>query len=296
MNILRWLAGELGVRFKGITLMIDTVNGCGLRCPSCPVGNMGSRGGKVMRPEIFASLLNKLQSEIRVRKVVLTSFSDPLLNPHLPEIVGIVSSRGIPTLVSTNLNKASNLEAILRAGLTELRFTMSGWEYANFYQKGTNVSVVEENADLLAELIKKYPTKINVIFTKYPRNAHEEPDMREFCKKRGFGIIVVDAMFLTADKIISGDYTDQDLLILNELKERPEEILARIQNDNYCHFQSKQITLDALGQVYLCCNIYSKNLILGDFLNKSLSEFRKQIRRHPYCEKCKSKNMNKYYS
>ncbi|MEJ0067494.1 MAG: hypothetical protein WDO24_00595 [Pseudomonadota bacterium] len=66
------------------SLYIDVFGFCNLRCPSCPVGNIGDVGAHftkgVMSPALLNAILEKANREILIERVGLFNWTEPLLH------------------------------------------------------------------------------------------------------------------------------------------------------------------------------------------------------------------------
>ena len=91
----RGLTEGLGIRET--LFVIDIINACSLRCPSCPIGTYGMRGGKMMSFETWKYILDKAQREAKISHIQMYSFSDACLHPELPRFVQEATDRGIGT-------------------------------------------------------------------------------------------------------------------------------------------------------------------------------------------------------
>lgn len=108
---------------------VDVSGVCNLRCQGCARGNMDERPpAGFMEPETFRRVLDKLLREIPfLGTVQLYIWGEPLLNRHLNEILREIRSRGLYSIVSTNLNLKIDLREFIDAGPSLLRLSASGW-------------------------------------------------------------------------------------------------------------------------------------------------------------------------
>jgi MoaA/NifB/PqqE/SkfB family radical SAM enzyme len=287
------LRDKASIRIHGMIYVFDIINACGLRCPSCPVGSE-KRNGAIMSIELFKSIICHGLRYSKIRKLLLHSFSDPLLHPHLADFVEYANSKGIYTMLSTNLSQIQNLDEVLAAGLKDFCFGFSGW-HPEYFQRGSKIERVLDNAEILSKIAKKYKTKVSIIWIRYKDNAHEEPRVYQLARSLGFEVIAVDAIFLTLDKIINKNYTQQDLELISHLPETPEQKCARVRGRQDCYQQNKFITLEATGKILLCCNFMEDQYILGNFLDQPVEYWRQVMKKSPVCRKCKSIGANKYF-
>src|SRR5262245_21750268 len=93
---------------------IDVIGSCNLRCPSCPQGNLRDirlpKGQ--MEPDLLRRILGKAVQECRIKGVGLFNWTEPLLHPRLPELIGIIHEQGLRCFLSSNLNALRNLDAV----------------------------------------------------------------------------------------------------------------------------------------------------------------------------------------
>src|ERR1043166_6885526 len=82
---------------KPFSYNIDVIEGCNLRCPSCPVGNSreAQRPHGRMSVEMFDAIMDKVKRETpNVQYIGLFSWTEPLLHPELSRIVSSVKAHG----------------------------------------------------------------------------------------------------------------------------------------------------------------------------------------------------------
>jgi hypothetical protein len=104
------------------------------------------------------------------------------------------------------------------------------------------------------------------------------------------------ATYMMYENIVSGEYPPYDKLILSRLPETPEQNIARFKkkpkSTDYCLMQSKQVTLDSYGRMYLCQMMYNSKT--GDYLKVPLKDLRRQILASEFCPKCKASGVPMY--
>jgi MoaA/NifB/PqqE/SkfB family radical SAM enzyme len=108
-------------------IFLETASPCNLRCPMCPTGaKMVTRRGGFMHPD----LARKFVEEIRHRpeQVGLWLAGEPLLSPHLVEIVRIMATKDLPTRIHTNATRLTRerSRALIEAGLRWISFSLDG--------------------------------------------------------------------------------------------------------------------------------------------------------------------------
>jgi MoaA/NifB/PqqE/SkfB family radical SAM enzyme len=287
---------EVGWRVNGLSFMFDLVNACSFKCPSCPVGNLPKRDGEVMDFDKFTRILDIIEAQVKIRNVLLYSFSEPFLYPLIAEAVDeLKHKRQVPrVMISTNLSRPKNIEKTMAAGLDELRISFSGFENGEYFHRGRKMSQFVHACNDLALLVPKYKTRVGLIWHRYRTNLHEAKAIKEFARVRGFDLIPETAFFIPFETILSGNYTKADRDLIGHLIMPPEEKLKRQERDQVCYYQQKQMVIDAHGQVYLCRHVFGKQFEIGNIETDSIRDLRKRMAEDSFCVSCKNHGLNKY--
>ena len=111
----RWIRRKLDFR-KRREIVMDVSGACNLRCPSCPVGNIGYvTPTGLIDLDLFRRIIAKASDEYRIKNVSLFNWGEPLLHPKLSELIRIVKSYGHRCQLSSNLNLLRNIDEVLAA-------------------------------------------------------------------------------------------------------------------------------------------------------------------------------------
>ena len=99
------------------------------RCISCPRGNEDRQPASGFMPAAtYRKVLDKLVREIpMLGSVQLYTWGEPLLNPELPEIVAVTREAKVLSAISSNLNYAKRLDAVVAARPDWFKVSCSGW-------------------------------------------------------------------------------------------------------------------------------------------------------------------------
>jgi len=103
------------------SLQIEIDSRCNLRCTMCAVPRMvAARELRTLEPSEFRELLATHFSH--ARRVMLCGFSEPLMNPHVPELVQIAHSLDKRVNLATNglLLTPERAESLVAAGLDDV--------------------------------------------------------------------------------------------------------------------------------------------------------------------------------
>jgi pyruvate-formate lyase-activating enzyme len=283
-------------RTQGI--LIDVVDACPMRCPTCPTGVQDPRDGHKMTIETFRRLLDKAQSECKVWRIQLYRFGDPLLHPEIHLFVEECEGRGIHTSLSSVLQTTRcDWQKLAHSRVHEFRVSFSGWKNMKVYQRNATPERFIEKFDMVSRLDWAPETIKTMLFHVYKDNQDEIQRAREMCEAHGFKFVALPATSMVYDHVVEG-YTPEDIETNKLLLETPEENIARIRRpghpDDFCNMQEREIVLDSYGDMRLCQAMYENRFVVGNFLAEPLEVLRSRIMRHPMCPKCKAKNVPRY--
>ncbi|MBO7501843.1 MAG: radical SAM protein, partial [Paludibacteraceae bacterium] len=198
INFLRaetdWILRKIGIKhFKHFPtfLSIEPANFCQLRCPQCPVGQSG--GGKhphaLMPLELYRKLLKETCKWIHTIQFFFQG--EPLLNPHLPEMIHEARKRHIYTIVSTNAQSLtpSLAHKLIAAGLNRIIVSVDGLTEESYaaYRKGGNLLRALDGLKYLREAKTelRQHTTIELQCLLLKSNEHEWDIFRRNYKKLG---------------------------------------------------------------------------------------------------------------
>jgi MoaA/NifB/PqqE/SkfB family radical SAM enzyme len=294
-------------------LYIDVFGFCNLRCPSCPVANVGAseftKG--LMSSALLGAILEKANRECQVGDVGLYNWTEPLLNPVLPDLVVTAKRFGNRVLLSSNLNKLTNADAVMEARPDFFRVSISGFSQAVYERahRGGNIETVKKNMQTLALSHQRFGSRgtIQLLYHRYRYNRHEEEAARAFSEGLGFEFTTVWAMLMPAEKILSylGDKHSEPVTITARDREVIESLsvdllealsIAKSRAVKSCHLQERQIVLDVNGDVFLCCGTTSaaRNRI-GNFLDLDIATIQELKTEKSICNACIGNGIHQYF-
>jgi len=289
--------GLIGSKWHGLVYVIDIINACPLRCPTCAVGvYTKQRGGKKMSLDMWKAILDKAQGESKIRKLQMYIYSDPCLHPQCDEFVAEATRRGLKTSISTMLQQTNvDFHKLIEARPSEFRISFAGWKNMSMYQRGGTVERFEKKLAMVSQLPRYPETRWTMFFHLYRSNQDEVAAARQMAADHGIDFIAYPAIFMINEKVVEKTYTDDDRAIISELLETPEENIARLKIDtDYCMMQSKQVCIDAEGMCYLCQIVWEDRFRIVPFLSTPLKEIRQKMESHSFCVKCKSQGGHTY--
>jgi MoaA/NifB/PqqE/SkfB family radical SAM enzyme len=284
------------LKLRETTFIIDIINACPLKCPSCPVGSYGSRDGNRMSIDLFKRILDKAQRECKINHIQIFAFSDACLHPDLHLFIQETTNRGLRTYISTMLQKTNcDFEKVIEARPAEFRISFPGWNKMEYYQKGAKPSRFDKKFEEVCKLPRYPETFWNIVFHWYKDNLDELPRVKKLAENNNLKLTVMPCTFMIPEKIVSKDYSKQDLELISHLLETPEEYIASLKNrvTDYCQCWD-QIYLDSYGNVGLCQLVYEERFVLMNYLAHPISKIRKTIKTHPFCKDCIKEGVNNY--
>lgn len=179
-------------------LQIEVTGACNLRCRMCLVRYapaVGRREG-ALDYEQFVALIDSLP---RVRKVTLQGLGEPLLSPHLEQMVGHVAARGAEVGFNSNgvLLSAPRARVLIEAGLSWLHVSLDGASATTYEnvrhgpglrpRPGQFEQVVANLRRLVAlrEQLGAAAPRIQIVFVAMRRNVDELPALCELAADIG---------------------------------------------------------------------------------------------------------------
>ncbi|MDL2260179.1 radical SAM protein [Deltaproteobacteria bacterium OttesenSCG-928-K17] len=285
---------------------IDVSGSCNLKCISCPRGNypLQPQAG-FMKPETFEKVLDKILAEDPfVGAVALYNFGEPLLNPHLPQIIRLAHARGIQSAISTNLSFNIDLTETVKAAPAWFRVSVSGWQdNYEVTHTGGNWKLFLKNLKRLHELKNQYTPDLNVevFYHIYKNRESDQQKLAALCAELGFPLRLRHAALAPLD-IVSDIIHQRPLppqaaatqrLQLLSIEKAME--IARQQKDMPCPYQRcLWITWDL--KVRQCMEWFAPELDLApNYLDIPIDEIEKRRRESAHCRQCMSEAIHRCY-
>lgn len=284
------------------TYVIDIVGTCNLRCPSCPVGNLAQadRPKGFMDIGLYEEIISKIKMESpdAIPKLWLFNWGEPTLHPKLAEFISIAKSRGLPVMLSSNLNTKLDLKEVIRAAPDEIKISLSGFSqeiYGQTHARG-KIDIVKDNMKKIRDYIDEFGVSINVwvSYHIYRHNIEETIPMAEFSQSLGFGFNPITAFFQPLEKmleVINNELPDSEKDLVDNLIFHPLQrvIMSRPyrSNDLDCEIRANMTTINYDGSVALCCGVYNQENMLGvNFTDLPHEELQARKYEHEFCKTC----------
>jgi hypothetical protein len=258
-----------------------------------------------MAPEFLGHILDKATAECEVIVVGLYNWTEPLLHPDLPKLVRETKSRGLPCILSSNLNVLSSPETLMAENPDALRVSLSGFTQRiyEFGHRSGNIEKVKRNMERLAAAKARTGanTRLEVFYHQYRHNAEEIVPMKAFAEALGYEFGSTYARIYPVEKILaitSGEVTSADTRILNGLVLPLDRALTLTAQENTpsCALFEDQFTLDVQGNVMLCCGCsMDPGNRIANFLDFSIEELQRRKGEKALCGPCLKKGVPGYF-
>jgi len=199
------------LQLKNTEVRIEPTNRCNYNCVMCP-RDTHDRVQGVMPYTFFKSIVDEVYL-MGARRVVLTNFGEPFLDPGLEDKIFYCTQKNISSYVVTNASRLhapsksqlnniygqlTKAEAAIYAGLKEIRLSFYGTDkdtYENV-MKGGKYEQVRDNVIKLKEIREKIgmkgisPTRgvevllpeISIYYLELPQNKEDIQDFFNFTK------------------------------------------------------------------------------------------------------------------
>ena len=126
--------GETCLSYPPSRIWIELTDHCNLKCPLCPNQALPQDSKGYISTGLFKEIVDQVEG--KVHDLYLFHRGEPLLHPHLGELIHYAQSRGLPCRIHTNATMLSDTIArqILSAELEVLSFSFDGFN-ASSYEK-----------------------------------------------------------------------------------------------------------------------------------------------------------------
>ncbi|HMS41135.1 MAG TPA: radical SAM protein [Pyrinomonadaceae bacterium] len=282
-------------------LQIEIITRCNLECVMCPrtvaLENASTAAQKkVWQRQMSIENFRHIIEEIpKIQTLSLHGIGEPLMHPHLFEMIEIAASVKIDVRFTTNatLLNSSKSEDLLKTGISRVIFSLDGATMET-YEKiriGAKFDKVIENIRRFLLLRKEFGQKnpiadINMVVTR--QNYFEAEKMIELGAELGVDSIILSPM-QPPEKELEENCCDSEMW--HALAERAKQKAKTINIKLYLRggiyeskktFAEKQthkclhpwttavVTMD--GEVMPCCNIHSKTFSMGNIFTRNFAE------------------------
>ncbi len=269
---------------------VDLIDACHLKCPTCVRGaRLLPNTAQKMDPDRFERIVRKARSE-GYDAIGLYNWTEPFLNPGIPDYIARVKRLGLACDVSTTLSFANRrrlIDQALGAGLDTLIVSVSGHrqEVHEINHRGGNLAFVRANLEHVSRLLgdERIETSVVLRFLKFAHNADEQPLLEDYARSLGIAFEVLDA---AGDPNRSVSHYAHPDAFLDRLRNfsplRPHEREGEV-----CPLIMDTVSVDAGGKVFICCAYPNYGFLeIGSYLDLSRDEILWKRYTHPICGSC----------
>ncbi|MEQ8585039.1 MAG: radical SAM protein [Thalassobaculaceae bacterium] len=288
---------------------VDVVGSCNLRCPSCPVGNIGPNAMPkgLMLVETFAKVLEKIERDrpSETITVALYDWGEPTLHPDLAKMITMVRDAGFKAQVSSNLNVDNNLRDIVKAAADLFAISTSGLfdETYSRTHTGGSALMLKSNLYRLAWLRDRYGTETDFViyYHLYKHNQGRDlQSVRAIAEELGFRLETFAAFLYPMEKnlmAIDGTLPEHDRELVDLLVVSPQkriELLRKVASNNSSHpmvsdctHRTHKMSIRFDTSVPLCCTIYDATAdVSRSFLESSHEDIQASRYDRSICAAC----------
>ncbi|MBI2910180.1 MAG: radical SAM protein [Chloroflexi bacterium] len=241
-------------------VLIETTNICNLDCPMC-------YSRQALREKGFIELDTCRRAidqavELDIKDVHLYTVGEPLLHPHIAEMVRIAKEKGRRVFIFTNgalLNPELG-EKLIDAGLDCLTFSVEGHEAGRYERtrRGSKFQRLLENASAFRKLRDKRgaPTRIEVFSDVSNETKEELTAFVSFWKQYADGVQLV--YLANQGGYIKGIQNSQ--------------VLPPAETRRPCSSLWATMVVLWNGEVSVCCVDFEGRLIVGNIFESTLKD------------------------
>ncbi len=229
---------------------VEPTNRCQLRCPYCGDRRVRRRG--LMSPALLSCIVQQMPRAVEVR---LFLSGEPLLHPHLDELIRIVRERMRKVMIHTNAVALSESWAhrLIESGLTHISFSIDGLTKEEYEASrvGADFDKVIANVQRFLAINRgRVHSTVQMIRT-HPKNLHVERELEALLPNAHRYYIRYPHSWDEAD-CAAGAVPDR--------------------GGATCVFPFNSLSIQWDGKAVACCADLNGRYIVGDAASESLEE------------------------
>ncbi len=264
--LFHWLRRSPTVPYPPLKLHLEPTSNCNLRCVMCPQSMGATKGNGHMDMALYQKIID--DAKRFVLEINLFFRGEPLLHPHIVDMVRIAREAGISTHINTNatLLKGKLIDGLLDAGLDKLTVSFDAGEKEQYEQmrRGAKFEKTLENvltflkAKAARRSSKPYTTIQVIRFFDPKASTPTVPE--DFV--RLFDGLPVDEF----DPIWAHGWA-------GTMKDS-EAFTAAPYGHNYfpCNWLWKSLAIGWDGKIATCCGDFGPHAVFGDLNTQSLMD------------------------
>jgi hypothetical protein len=261
-NLLVPVSNDETLEFIPHRVDIETCRQCNARCQFCPQSvSPKSRG--VMPPDLFSLILSRLEGTTP-EWIAFNHYGEPLVDPFFRPRVELLRERNLPLALFTNgiLMKDPVIDFLAAGGVYKIVFNFPSLELSEWcelmqmpeqsYWKARRA--IESTLRTISNMPEGVVVSVNGVTDTQAMRAQR---IQEYFST--FGDVAVRTVF---SNWRAGS-------IQNELVQISSH--SAWQRYGGCDRITSQLHISTEGKVYLCCQDYDQNVVLGDIRQETIS-------------------------
>src|SRR5579871_4381328 len=270
-----------------MVLLIDVVDVCNLKCPTCVRGTrLMPNSPRKMPLDQFRRIATKAKKE-GFTSIDFINWTEPFLVTDLEEYIAIANELGMSSSLSTNLSlkKINNLEKVLQR-TKMLTVSVSGLdqEVYEINHVGGDVAYILEHLNRISELkaAGRIQTHVVLRLIKFDYNANQEEKLRALAERLGLAFEAIVGSGHPLKWPLT--FVEEDLRrrLTSYGAERPHEKPGEI-----CPMLFQHVCVDSDGDVFECCVVGNFEVMkIGRYLDLTPEEILLRRYQHPICNSC----------
>lgn len=266
------------VKGRPYLIFADPTNTCNLRCPLCATGSGRLRGRQAyMGMDTFRRVIDQVAPF--ALEVFLYNWGEPLLHPHLFDMISHARECNLATNLSSNLNlvRSGDIDGLLDSGLEYLCVSLDGvtQEVYETYRVGGSLQRVLANLKELLEQRHRRGQRIPIVewqFIVMKHNEHQVPVAKKIARELGVDLIRFVPVVLPFDAPNKPDlarvwFPGNPRFRYHD----PEGEPPPFRGDN-CFFLYRSLVVHPDGSVAPCCNTYDTQDNFGSLREQDLDQ------------------------
>lgn len=251
-------ANNMDCQSTPMYIVVELNNYCNMRCKMCPHSmDESTNGNDNMSIEMFRKIVHDA-NDIKCPSFILGGRTECTINPHIMDFISICQNEGnqIDNVLITNGYKLTEELAshLIDAKWSKLFVSLDA-ATAETYKKirGRDLEVVEENLNRVIDMKKARGSELPIIRVSFCVMDENEKEQEEFLNKWKDKVEIVD---------YQGLVHFEDMTVRDDLPE----------TDNKCPSPFNRLMIDCKGEIFPCCNEWSKNLPLGNINEMTIKD------------------------
>ncbi len=277
--------------------MVEVVRVCNLRCPLCPVGNDEAEHYDNMSAARFREVIDALAGT--VASISLYNYGEPLLHPHIAELVAIAKNQIEHVAITTNgtVLRRGVEDELVAAQLDSIRISIDGASQEAYekYRVGGSLEKVWTNLRRIVAAKGRAGSSKPWIEAQFIVNRFNEHQVEEF-RHLAMNAGADEIRLKTFNALMTGPRyaaPGRDFLPRDQRYSRYADYERLEYRDRYrlsrCEWPLVRTVINADGSVVPCCYDFNGRHRLGTFatgeknwwLTGERIAFRERLQRDP---------------